>query len=303
VTALAEHAPADLALPDVRVRQATAGWLLAFEANTRRAYEYDLTQWLRFCANHDQNPLTARRGHVDAWARTMTASGLAPRTVARRLSSIASWYRYLVYEDTITGSPCEHVRRPRIPDEGVTPGMTPGQTRALLAAADGPRAVALLTLLAETGIRINEALSADVESIGHDRNHRILRITRKGGTTGRTILTPRASRALDDYLAGRTSGPLFITSTGRRMQQSEAWRLVRRTARRAGLEVASEVCTHSLRVAFITTALDENVSLRDVQDAAGHKDPRTTRRYDRGRHSLDRHAAYAVSRALAGGQQ
>jgi integrase/recombinase XerD len=45
----------------------------------------------------------------------------------------------------------------------------------------------------------------------------------------------------------------------------------------------------------VTNALDAGVSLRDVQDAAGHGDPRTTRRYDRARHSLDRHATYAVA--------
>jgi integrase len=48
-------------------------------------------------------------------------------------------------------------------------------------------------------------------------------------------------------------------------------------------------------VAFITGAREAGVPLEDVQDAAGHADPRTTRRYDRGRHSLDRHAAYRVS--------
>jgi integrase len=51
----------------------------------------------------------------------------------------------------------------------------------------------------------------------------------------------------------------------------------------------------------VTAALDAGVSLRDVQDAAGHADPRTTRRYDRARHSLDRHATYAVAAWLAGG--
>jgi len=66
-------------------------------------------------------------------------------------------------------------------------------------------------------------------------------------------------------------------------------------------EIASrpEQYVAALRHGFVTAALDAGVSLREVQDAAGHADPRTTRRYDRGRHSLDRAATYAVAQYVA----
>jgi integrase/recombinase XerD len=155
-------------------------------------------------------------------------------------------------------------------------------------------------LLAHTGLRIGEALSRDVEDLAHDRGHRILRLERKAGRGDRTVLTAPVSRALDDYLDGRPTGPLFITKAGKRMVQPEAWKMVRRlAARRAALDGAGELRPHSLRAAFITGAREAGVPLEDVQDAAGHADPRTTRRYDRGRHSLDRHASYAVTSWLA----
>ena len=75
--------------------------------------------------------------------------------------------------------------------------------------------------------------------------------------------------------------------------------MIRRLAARAALDGAAEISPHSLWVAFITGAREAGVPLEDVQDAAGHADPRTTRRYDRGRHSLDRHASYAVTSWLA----
>jgi integrase/recombinase XerD len=69
--------------------------------------------------------------------------------------------------------------------------------------------------------------------------------------------------------------------------------------------IATRVRAHTTSAershSFVTAALDVGVSLRDVQDAAGHADPRTTRRYDRARHSLDRHATYAVAAWLAEG--
>jgi integrase/recombinase XerD len=112
--------------------------------------------------------------------------------------------------------------------------------------------------------------------------------------------TAPVSRALDDYLAGQTMGPVFITKTGKRIAQPEAWKMVRRLAARAALDGAGEIRPHSLRAAFVTGAREAGVHLEDGQDAAGHADPRTTRRYDRGRHSLDRHASYALTAWPAG---
>jgi site-specific recombinase XerD len=275
-----------------------AAWLLGYaSAETRRAYVRSTGHWITYCHNYDVDPLAARRSHVDAWARSLEAAGLARRTVARQLASLSSFYRFLVSEAVVPASPVEHVRRPRIPDRGETPGLTRDELRRLLAAVGSSdrRAAALLALLATTGIRIGEALSRNVEHLGYDRGHRVLKLDRKGGRGDRTVLTAPVIRALDAYLQGRASGPLFATSTGRRMSQPQAWRLVRRLAARAGLDGAGAIRTHSLRVAFITGAREAGVPLEDVQDAAGHADPRTTRRYDRGRHSLDRHAAYRVS--------
>lgn len=292
------------AAPEDPVRRLVAAWLLGFaSSHTRRNYAGDIAGWLKFCDTYCIDPLTARRPHIDAWARSLETSGLAPRTVARRLAAISSWYGFLVVEEVRPDSPAEHVRRPRVGAEGETPGLTRDELRRLLAAAEehgSLRSIALMSVLAHTGVRIGEALSRDVEHLGHDRGHRILRLERKGGLSGRAVLTAPVVRALDAYLDGRETGAIFITKTGRRMDQPEAWRMVRRLARRASLDGAGEISPHSLRVAFITGAREAGVPLEDVQDAAGHADPRTTRRYDRGRHSLDRHASYAVTAWLTG---
>jgi site-specific recombinase XerD len=283
--------------------QLSAGWLLGFaSANTRRAYRTDLDAWLTFCHSARLDPLQARRSHLDAWHRSLELTRLRPRTIARRLASVSSWYRYLVAEEQVHDSPATYVRRPKLPDRGETPGLTRSELQHLMVAADehgSTRSRALLALLATTGLRINEALSRDVEHLAHDHGHRILRLERKGGRGDRTVLTGPVIRSLDSYLDGRPTGPLFITRSGRRMDQPEAWRMVRRLARRAALDGAGEISPHSLRVAFITGAREAGVPLEDVQDAAGHADPRTTRRYDRGRHSLDRHASYAVTSWLS----
>jgi site-specific recombinase XerD len=116
--------------------------------------------------------------------------------------------------------------------------------------------------------------------------------------------------ALDAYLADRSrgcglsgarhlAGPLLATASGGRLRQGHLWELVRSLARDAGIEAWDQLSRHCLRHSAITFALDAGAALRDVQDYAGHKDPRTTRRYDHARDSLDRNAAYAVAAYLA----
>ena len=153
-------------------------------------------------------------------------------------------------------------------------------------------------MLALNGLRVSEATGADIEHLGLERGHRTLTITRKGGKVVTIPLAPRTARAIDLAIGERTGGPVFLAADGRRLDRHGAGRLVRKTARRAG--IAKTVRPHTLRHAFITAALDAGVPLRDVQEAASHADPRTTMRYDRARGSLDRHATYIVAVYIAG---
>src|SRR5438309_2199381 len=148
------------------------------------------------------------------------------------------------------------------------------------------------------GLRISEALGANIEALGLERGHRTLTVTRKGGKIVTLPLAPRTARAVDLAIGERMDGPIFLSTEGARLDRHAAGRIVRRVARRAG--ITKRVGPHTLRHAFITAALDAGVSLRDVQEAASHADPRTTMRYDRARGSLDRHATYIVAAYVAG---
>ena len=109
----------------------------------------------------------------------------------------------------------------------------------------------------------------------------------------------RATNASRRTGGRRLAGPLLATASGGRLRQGHLWELVRRLARDAGIEAWDQLSPHCLRHSAITFALDAGATLRDVQDYAGHKDPRTTRRYGHARDSLDRNAAYAVAAYLA----
>jgi integrase/recombinase XerD len=276
-----------------------AAFLAGYGPATRVAYARDLCVWGDFLAGLGVEVLAAHRVHVDAFARQAEEDGVSPATLARRLSALSGFYAYALDEGLIERSPVARVRRPHVSEESPRLGVDRAGMRALLdtAQASGPRDHALACLLGLSGLRITETLSADVSDLAHERGHRTLRLRRKGGKRQTVALAPRTAAALDVMLDGRSAGPLFITRSGRRVDRHAALKVVGRLARTAGIEHA--VSPHSLRHGFVTLALDAGVPLRDVQDAAGHADPRTTRRYDRGRHSLDRAPAYALAAYIA----
>jgi integrase/recombinase XerD len=213
---------------------------------------------------------------------------------------VSCFYRYAEQEGLIAVSPAAHVRRPRLDYESHATGLDRNEVGAMLVAAGlaGARDHALISLLALNGLRVSEAIGADIEDLGLERGHRTLTILRKGGKVVTVPLAPRTARAIDLAVGERCDGPIFVGTDGRPIDRHAAGRIVRRIARRAG--IAKRVGPPTLRHAFITAALDAGVPLRDVQEAASHADPRTTMRYDRARVSLDRHATYIVATFLAG---
>jgi len=216
------------------------------------------------------------------------------------LCTVACFYRYAEEEGLIPNSPAVHVRRPRLDYESHATSLDRNEVGAMLVAAGlgGAQEHALVSLLALNGLRVSEAIGANIEQLGLERGHRTLTILRKGGKIVTIPLAPRTARAVDLAIGERSEGPIFQADDGSRLNRHAAARIVRRIARRAG--IAKKVGPHTLRHAFITAALDAGVALRDVQEAASHADPRTTTRYDRARVSLDRHATYIVATFIAG---
>ena len=197
-----------------------------------------------------------------------------------------------------------NVKRPKVSDKSATAGVSTDELVRLLDAADAhsPRLAALVSVLVFTGSRISEALGVDVDDFRHDHGHRVLRIRRKGGKVESVVLPPVTVRALDAAIDGRTSGPVFLNrESAERYPYRSAFSQLRRLAHVAGVGSADLFKPHTFRHAFATEALASGVPLQDVQDALGHADPRTTRRYDRSRLNLDRSPAYALAQALRRG--
>jgi integrase/recombinase XerD len=103
---------------------------------------------------------------------------------------------------------------------------------------------ALISLLAINGLRISEALGADIDDLGLDRGHRTPTVLRKGGKLVTIPLVPRTARAIDLAIGERLTGPIFLRVDGGRMDRHSAGRIVRRVAHHAGL--AKKISPHTL---------------------------------------------------------
>ena len=278
---------------------AVAGFLAGYCASARRSYATDLRLFSMWCHERNLTPFSVRRAHLELYGRWLRRpGGCAPpspgdcrpwpastSTASRSSSSIATPPSTSVGPRSTTSHG---------PSAWTATSSGPSSSRRV----GLPRDHALASLLALNGLRISEALGADIADLDFERGHRTLKIVRKGGKHVTIPLAPRTSRAIDLYIGERTTGPIFLGAKGGRMDRYAADRTVKRLARQAG--ILKRISPHCLRHSFITCALDAGVALRDVHEAASHADPRTTMRYDRGRGSLDRHATYIVATFLAG---
>lgn len=279
-------------------RQLLAGWLLSHgNSNTRAAYARDLAMWCEFLETVGVDLFAARRTHVDAFARTLEAAKRRPTTVARAIAAVSSWSCWCIQEEHMDSNPAECVTRPKTGEAHValTPALDREHLGRLIATATDTQDRALVLLLSVLGLRVSEALALDVGAVHADRGHRVIVVNGKGDTRTTMPVPPIVAHALEALEAhhDRTDGPLFTLTDGQRMTRHSATAVLQRLSRRAG--IAPAVRPHTLRATAITSALEAGASLHQVQDLARHADPRTTRRYDRARGSLDAHAAYTLA--------
>lgn len=204
ITTLGDEAFGQLSLLDLdpiqqEVRKAIGGFLAGYSGATMTAYHLDLRQWIAWLDQAHVAVLGVERAHIELYARWSETRGLAASTIGRRLSTICGFYTYCTQERLLDHNPAAHVRRPKQNYESTTLGLDRNELGAFLVQAGlcGGRDHALACLLALNGLRISEALGADIDDLDHNRGHRTLFVHRKGGKTANIPLAPRTSRTLD----------------------------------------------------------------------------------------------------------
>ncbi|WP_044476425.1 tyrosine-type recombinase/integrase [Rhodococcus aetherivorans] len=280
------------------------GFLARYKGQSFKAYELDMRIWVDWCRSYGIDPIFGiERPHIELFARYLEMERHnAPASVARRLTCLRTFFWLMQEDGVIVKSPAVNVKMPRWQvDLTKKIGLERKDYMSLMdvARSSTPADEALIALLGQLGLRVSEACSLNIEDFQEiERGHRVVRFVGKNTKAASMPIPIPVLRSMERAAGERTKGPLLLRRDGTRMTRRSADRVVKRLARKAGIQ--RTISCHTLRNTFVTAALDANVPLREVQIAARHSDIRQTLMYDRGRVSLDRHAAYVVSAFMGG---
>jgi integrase/recombinase XerD len=262
-------------------------------AHTVEAYSRDLQLLGEFAAARGSSLASLDRAGVEAFIRQLMAEGRAPRSVARVVASVRSFYRYLVVHQGLEASPAASVRAPRAV-RTLPKSLSTGEVEALLTAPDvrsarGLRDRAMIELLYATGLRVSELVAlrpADInleegllKTTGKGRKERLVPI----GDEARDWVARYVREARPALLGRRAAPHLFVNARGGTgLTRIGFWKVLRGYATPLGL--ARRLSPHVLRHSFATHLLDHGADLRAIQVMLGHADLSTTQIYT---HVLD----------------
>lgn len=246
----------------------------------------------------DRATMTRYRGYLAGKYKPATAKRMF--SVARRILDEQ------VYAGRLATNPAKNIKGIKAEDESPHIALTKQEAVALLASIDrrtrkGKRDYAIVCTLLYTGLRRFEAAALTIGDISMEQGHNTLTVqSGKGGRRDRIKLRVEARRAINEYLeaAGRAAAPAFAplfvqfgkwdNPIERGISPMVIYRLILHYATASGLE--AHLTPHGMRASFITLSVEGGASLIQTQDAARHKDPRTTERYIRRRNRLDDNA-------------
>jgi integrase/recombinase XerD len=266
--------------------------------NSLAAYTRDLNHFAKQTGGSGVPDLEQLRAYLDG----LYAAGLTASSVARRISTLRNFYRFLAAEGRIDADPTEHLTAPR-QWQNIPKFLNQGEMERLLRAPDeskpaGIRDRAMLELLYATGLRVSELCGLRSGDIDLDLG--VLRATGKGNKQRVVPVGRAAVAAIRVYQAegrprlikGRASPFLFVTARGGKLTRGAFWKLLHGHGRKAG--IFRSLTPHVIRHTFATHLLEGGADLRSLQTLLGHSDISTTQIYthvarSRLRNTVDRH--------------
>ena len=263
-----------------------------FSPHTCRAYRRDLEHFLSYLDDHADGQSDKTIHDMDGLTIRFYLGFLHKRykrtTIARKLSSLRSFFRFLVKKGWLENNPAETVLTPKR-GRPVPHYLPIDEAFRLLDGVKGDSVLALrnkaiLEVLYSTGLRVGELVGINVRDVDFDRG--LVLVTGKGNKQRQAPIGKKALQRIQDYLSKRcrekktdddADSPLFLNRFGTRLSSRSVARMLDKVNRQLGLE--RTVTPHGLRHSFATHLLDAGADLRIVQEMLGHASLSTTQRY------------------------
>ncbi len=278
--------------------------------NTVASYESDLSSYSRFLESVGvDDPSDVREDDVRAYARDRIIDEISPRSVARELSCLRGFHRYLVFTGASKTDPTLHVESPKI-GKRLPDVLAVHEIETLFTAVDvssplGVRDRAMFEMAYGAGLRVSELLTLAISNLFLDDG--FIRVMGKGAKervlpvgSQATEWTERYRRDVRPGLAKRAaargaaalSDVRFLNARGRPLTRMGFWKILQKHVGRAGIR--ERVKPHTLRHSFATHLLEGGADLRAVQEMLGHADISTTQIYT----SVDREYLKEIHRSF-----
>lgn len=261
--------------------------------NTTESYARDLERLMAWCAQQRIVQWSQLKGaHVRQCVAYLHRNGLTGSSIGRALSTLRTFYNFLLRENRVSDNPALGIRAPKTPRK-LPSALDPDAVAQLL---DGDptdqdpglaaRDLAMFELLYSAGLRLAELVSTDLGSV--DLRAGEIIVTGKGGKTRMVPVGRKAIAAIEGWLpyraqtvAGSDERALFVECSGHNKGKRISPRNVQLRLRRAGLAkgVPTRLHPHMLRHSFATHLLESSGDLRAVQELLGHADISTTQVY------------------------
>ncbi len=277
-------------------------WLLEHcqTDNSRKSYLSDLSHFIRFINSHDIKFQEIRKSTILLYLEKLSDEGLAASTRSKKLTVLKSAVRALYLKNYFPAEETEQILSicgPRVSKDGRTPGLSCSEVTKMLNTPDkstlqGYRDFTILMVLFYTGARVSALTQLRVRDFTYETS--LLQLHEKGG---RKLIIPvngKTAAAITSWIKRAKLSrenilfpPFYKRSRSdlidKVMHPSSLWYLIKRVAKKAEIETdrfnARGICVHSTRVTAITRAFQGGAKLEEVQEMAGHLDPRNTIRY------------------------
>ena len=251
--------------------------------NTVKAYETDIKGFIKWVnKNNKQSLLSIKESRVNQYISYLFSLKLKSSSVNRKISSLKSFYLFLLKKKLIRYSPFSEVISPK-QEKYLPASMSESEVEKLLNSPDASKEIeqrdkAMIEMLYATGMRISELVNLKITDI--DMNRSVIKVMGKGSKERLIPFGESASEALFNYLKIRKDSPskeVFISNRGKKITRVAFWQRIKVYLLRENLKIS--ISPHTLRHAFATHLLNRGADLRSVQLLLGHSDLSTTQIY------------------------
>ncbi len=256
--------------------------------NTKKSYQTDLTKYIEYLISKrkKENIKDVNKEDIVSYIESLGKKKLSPRSIARKITAIKNFHKYLLKEKITNNNPSEYIDMPKL-GRSLPKSLSVEEVNKLLNInpnnAYEYRNKAMLELLYATGLRVSELINLKIHDV--NINMSIVRCIGKGNKERIIPIGDMAIESIKVYynnyrhqlIKNKINDYLFVNNRGQRMTRQGFYKILRKTAKEQGIH--KEFSPHTLRHSFATHLLEFGADLRSIQEMLGHSDISTTQIY------------------------